>query len=201
MIAAVVLSAGESRRMGCPKALLRVDGKTFLEQIVLDFKASQVDRIVVVLGHRPQEIREKMTHLPVEIVVNAGYLEGQLSSLKVAIHYLERSQPPVDGMFVHLVDQPFLNPALIDEMIERFHSSGKLIVVPRFQGRRGHPVLFGRQLFGELLATPLDQGARVVVQAHLDETLDIETDDERVTKDIDTPDEYRRVFGRDPCPQ
>jgi molybdenum cofactor cytidylyltransferase len=77
-------------------------------------------------------------------------------------------------------------------MVDCYRQSKNPIVIPRYQGKRGHPVLFARALFGELLAAPLDQGAKVVVNAHRGETLEIDTDDIGVTIDIDTPDEYRR---------
>ena len=78
------------------------------------------------------------------------------------------------------------------KMIERFYQSGKLIVVPRHQGKRGHPVIFSRQLFGELLSAPTDQGAKAVVNAHVGETLEIDTEDVGITLDIDTPELYRQ---------
>jgi molybdenum cofactor cytidylyltransferase len=77
-------------------------------------------------------------------------------------------------------------------MIEASETAGKLIVVPRHQGKRGHPVILSRELFNELLAAPMDQGAKVVVNAHPDDTLAIDVDDQGVTIDIDTPDEYRQ---------
>ena len=195
MIAAVVLSAGESRRMGRPKALLPIDGSFFLERIVKSLQASKVAKILVVLGHNPGEIEAKIRHLPVTVLVNRDYAQGQLSSLIVAIRALEADK--VDGMLVQLVDHPFVDPERTNRMIERFYESNKLIVVPTFKGRRGHPVIFSSRLFGELLAAPLDQGAKSVVHAHGADTLEIETDDEGVTLDIDTPEDYRRHVGRD----
>jgi molybdenum cofactor cytidylyltransferase len=82
-------------------------------------------------------------------------------------------------------------------MIERFYESKKPIVVPVWKGRRGHPVIFSRRLFGELANAPLAEGAKSVVHAHAAETLEVETDDERITFDIDTPEEYRRYVGGD----
>jgi molybdenum cofactor cytidylyltransferase len=136
-----------------------------------------------------------MSHLPAKFVVNPDFARGQLSSLHVAIGALDAEK--VDGILVHLVDQPFLDSALVNRMIDKFYESKKAIVVPTYKRKRGHPVLFSKQLFQELLDAPLDQGARTVVQAHPEETLEIESDDERVALDIDTPEEYRRHVGRD----
>jgi molybdenum cofactor cytidylyltransferase len=193
MIAAVVLSAGESSRMGRPKALLPVGESFFLERIVTALRATKVGTIYVVLGHNAAALEEKIKHLPVTILVNSDYSLGQLSSLHVALRALEKE--PLDGIVLHLVDHPFIDPALVDRMIDAFYASQKPIVVPVCRGRRGHPVIFARKLFAELLAAPLDQGAKSVVRAHTADTLELETDDEGITCDIDTPEDYRRRVG------
>jgi len=198
MIAAVVLSAGESSRMGSPKALLPISGVPFIEEIVRALKGTKIDRIIVVLGHHAEKIQKRIAHLPVTFVVNRDYAKGQLSSLIVAIRSLaaEKTTEKIDGVLVHLVDHPFISPALVDHMIDRFYETKKLIVIPRYGGRRGHPVIFSSRLFPELLSAPLEKGAKVIVHAHRDETLEIETDFAGVTIDIDTPEEYRQYLGR-----
>ena len=191
MIVAVILSAGESSRMGRPKALLPIDGVRFVEKIVAALKSTDVGNIIVVLGHNGEEMRQKISDLPVTILINQYYMQGQLSSLQVAIRHLESSGSPVDGILVHLVDHPYIDAKLVNLMIKRFKETKKLIVVPRFQGRRGHPVIFARALFAELLAAATDQGAKPVVHAHREDTLEVDTDDKGVLIDIDTPEEYR----------
>jgi molybdenum cofactor cytidylyltransferase len=190
-IAAVVLSAGESSRMGRPKALLPIEGETFIGRIVGSLKRTQVGKILVVLGHNAGPLAAAIRALPVEILINPNYQLGQLSSLQVAVRTL-LPDPDCDGMLVHLVDHPYIDASLVDRMIRQFYESKKDIVVPRCRGKRGHPVLFSRQLFGELLDAPMDQGAKAVVNAHGDATLEIETDDEGITVDIDTPELYRQ---------
>ena len=191
MIFAVILSAGESSRMGRPKALLPIDGQTFIERIIAVLKQSGLEPIVVVLGFNSDEMRRKIEHLPVEIVINPDYALGQLSSLQIVIRYLA-SDPNCDGMMVHLVDHPYIDAKLVGEMLRRFNESRNLIVVPRYQGKRGHPVIFSRALFQELLDAPLDQEAKAVVNAHRGDTLEIDTEDVGITLDIDTPELYRR---------
>jgi molybdenum cofactor cytidylyltransferase len=176
--------------MGKPKALLRVDGQTFIERIVEAFGKTRVGKTVVVLGHHLEEIRKEILRLPVEIIVNADYKKGQLSSLQAAIRRIDAEG--AEAMLVHLVDLPFVNPELVDRMIEMFRTSGKSIVAPRYRGRRGHPVLFSSRLFGELLSLPVDRAAKEVVRAHQEDTLEVETDEEGVIHDIDTPEEYSR---------
>ena len=180
--------------MGRPKALLPVDGVRFIEKIVTALKSTRVAKIIAVLGHDADEMRRQIGDLPVTMVVNPNYKQGQLSSLVAAINSIQSSKDSasVDGILVHLVDHPYINPDLVNLMIDRFHETKKLIVVPRYQERRGHPVIFSSALFAELLAAPLDQGAKTVVHAHRDETMEIDTEDEGVTIDIDTPEEYRQ---------
>ena len=191
MIAAVILSAGESSRMGRPKALLPIDGETFIERIVSALKQGGIERTLVVLGFNAEELRRKIAHLPVEILLNPNYKLGQLSSLQVAIRHLDADQG-CEGMMVHLVDHPYIDPKLVSLMLQRFKLSKNPIVVPRHHGKRGHPVIFSRALFGELLGAPFDQGAKAVVNAHRQETLEIDTDDAGITLDIDTPELYRQ---------
>ena len=191
MIVAVVLSAGESSRMGRPKALLPIEGQTFIERIVDALKAGGIERIVVVLGFHADVLRAQIDRLPVEILVNPDYRLGQLSSLQVAVRHL-MLDANCEGMMVHLVDHPYVDPKLVSLMLERFKTLKSAIVVPRYQGKRGHPVIFSRALFDELLSAPLDQGAKIVVHAHRQDTLEIETEDVGITLDIDTPKLYRQ---------
>jgi molybdenum cofactor cytidylyltransferase len=191
MIAAVVLSAGESSRMGRPKALLPIEGETFIGRIVGLLKRTQIGKILVVLGHNADPLAAAIGALPVEILINPNYQLGQLSSLQVAVRTL-LPDPDCDGMLVHLVDHPYIEASLVDRMIRQFYESKKDIVVPRCRGKRGHPVLFSRRLFGELLDAPMDQGAKAVVNAHGAATLEMETDEEGITVDIDTPELYRQ---------
>mgnify|MGYP003578868653 FL=1 len=191
MIGAVILSAGESSRMGRPKALLPIGGQTFIEKIVGTLNATPVGKIIVVLGHNAVDLRQRIEHLPVEILVNPDYQLGQLSSLQVAVRRLQ-AENDCDGMLVHLVDHPYIERSLVDEMVRRFYESKKFIVVPSCGGKRGHPVIFSRALFGELLGAPMDQGAKAVVNAHREDTLEIATDYEGIPVDIDTPEIYKK---------
>ena len=195
MIVAVVLSAGESSRMGRPKALLPIDGQTFIERIVAALKQTKVGKIIVILGHNFRELEAKISHLPVKILINTDYRQGQLSSLQLAVRDLQ-ADADCDGMLVHLVDHPYLAPALVQEMIRRFYETKKRIIVPRYHGKRGHPVIFSNALFGELLSAPMAEGAKAVVNAHRAETLEIDTQEEGIAVDIDTPELYQQHVRR-----
>src|SRR5262245_42519857 len=112
MIDAVILAAGESSRMGRPKALLPIAGETFIEKIVGALKRTKIARVVVVLGHNADQLRRSIEHLPVEILLNPDYQLGQLSSLHVAVRYL-KSNAECDAMLLHLVDHPYIDAALV----------------------------------------------------------------------------------------
>jgi molybdenum cofactor cytidylyltransferase len=191
MIAGVILSAGESSRMGQPKALLPIASQTFIERIVGALRRAGLEKIIVVLGHHAEALRQSIAPLGVTILVNADYKQGQLSSLQTAVRHLWQDENCI-GMLVHLVDHPYIDAPLVNALIERFEASGKPIAVPRFHGKRGHPVIFARSLFNELLSAPQDQGAKAVVNAHRHETFEFETEDEGITVDIDTPELYRQ---------
>ena len=191
MIIGVVLSAGESSRMGRPKALLPIEGQRFIERIIRVLGLSTVARTIVVLGHHADQLRGQLEQLPVEFVINPDYHSGQLSSLQAAIRHI-KNDDRCDGILVHLVDHPFIDVALVDKLIEGFFDTKKLIVVPRYKEKRGHPVIFSRELFDELLNAPVDQGAKAVVNAHRQDTLQIDWQDEGITLDIDTPELYRQ---------
>ncbi|HEV8342345.1 MAG TPA: nucleotidyltransferase family protein [Candidatus Binatia bacterium] len=196
MIAAIVLSAGESSRMGSPKALLGIDGKTFIEAIVSSLRETRVGKILVVLGHNAEQLRPKVEPLGVTVVVNPDYKKGQLSSLIAAVRSLETGTAGVEAILIHLVDHPCINPSVVNEMIDRFYASKKLIIIPTYKGKRGHPVLLSSRLFPELLSAPVAQGAKVVVRGHPEDTLELATEDEGVIIDVDTPEEYRKHLGR-----
>lgn len=177
--------------MGSPKALLSIGGETFIGRIVAALKRTQAGKIVVVLGHNAEQLAAAIRPLGVEILVNPDYKLGQLSSLQVAVRSLQ-SNSGCEAMLLHLVDHPYIDAALVNCMIQRFRETQKDIIVPRWRGKRGHPVLFSRRLFAELLAAPMDQGAKAVVNAHLNETLEIDTEEEGIALDIDTPELYRQ---------
>lgn len=197
MLAAVILSAGESSRMGSPKALLPLRGKTFLGHL-LDItrstpaRAAGIGAIRVVLGAHPEKIAAAAA-LDSEItVINPDWERGQLSSIQAAI----RSLPPdaIDGIMLFLVDHPLISVALVEKLAAEFYRSGRAIVLPTFGGKRGHPVIFAQRLFGELLAAPAKQGARAVVWAHAAEVLEVATGEEGVLLNLNDPETLRRAL-------
>jgi molybdenum cofactor cytidylyltransferase len=195
MIRALVLAAGESRRMGMPKPLLRFGDTTFLGQIIAVLRRSSVDAITVVLGARADVIRASTDLSGTNVVINEDYHRGQLSSL---IAGLKSVPAETDAIVLCLVDNPMISADVVNRLVDGFGKTGKQIVLPVFNGRRGHPALFARSLFDELVNAPIDKGARHVVSSNQDKILEVDVPDRAVLMSIDTPEDYRVCFGAEP---
>ncbi len=192
MLAGILLAAGESRRMGFPKALLPYRTTTFLGHL-LEVLRGQVEPLVLVLGHEAERIRSAVPLPPdVRVVVNQDYRLGQLSSLKVALRSLD-ARDAAEGALVALVDHPSIGRELVAQLLRAFTERRPQALLPTYHGRRGHPMIVSAELFPELLAAPLDQGAKPVVRAH--QPLEWPVEEEGVVQDIDDPETYRRVTG------
>lgn len=185
MIVAVILAAGESKRMGTPKPLIEMEGETFLQRLIRILESSKADDIVVVLGNKSEEIRKQTDLSRCKVVINKDYKKGQLSSLTKAI--LSIPEEGVEGILVCLVDHPFISTSLIDQMIDAFYKADEQIIVPIYKGKRGHPVIFSQQLFPELLVASPEIGAREVVWNNPGLVLELETKEPGILKDIDYP--------------
>ncbi len=192
MIEAIVLAAGQSQRMGKPKPLLRFGKTTFLEQILSVLGSSQIDRVTVVLGAKAEMIANSVDLSQVRVVVNKDYAKGQLSSLTAG---LRETTSDTEAILLCLVDNPLITPGIVNRIVETFKQTQNPIVLPVFNRRRGHPTLFSRPLFDDLLSAPLDMGARHVVHAHKDQIVEVEMPDDTILAKIDTPDEYESYFG------
>jgi molybdenum cofactor cytidylyltransferase len=193
MLAAVILAAGESQRMGQPKALLAYRGLTFVEHLIEATRHARVGVTRIVLGAGAKEIQ---THLRADaacIVVNQDWPKGQLSSVQAAL----RSFPPAetDGMILCPVDFPLVSAEIVAQLIEKFDSSGNLIVLPSFNGRRGHPVVFHATLYDELLAASPQVGARQVVWDHAKDVAEVPTEEEGVILNLNDPETLSKALG------
>ena len=195
MINAIVLAAGESRRMGKPKPLLRFRDTTFLEQIISVLKLSNADRITVVLGAGAETIKKSIDLSGTDVVVNKDYRKGQLSSL---IAGLKNTPIETDAILICLVDNPFITKTVVNRLISKFKETNGPIVVPVFNKKRGHPVLFSRSLFKELLNAPAQEGARYVLHSNEERVLGVKVPKSRVLVSIDTPEDYKIHFGVSP---
>jgi len=193
MLAAVILSGGASSRMGSPKALLPYQGRPFLEHLLDVTMQAKIGARRVVLGAHAEPIAKQIPLTADEIVINADWEKGQLSSIQAAL----RSLPPgTDGIVLCLIDHPLISSTLVHDLIERFYISKKLIVLPVCEGQRGHPVIFSAQLYDELLHAPLETGARSVVWAHAAEVEEFSTNEEGCILNLNDPQAMEKIRGR-----
>ena len=181
-----MLAAGASSRMGRPKATLTVgpSGRTFVGAIVETLVAAEVTAVRVVVS-------PELDGLTPDGVANPDPSAGMLSSVQCGLRAFRQ---PIDAVFVWPVDHPLVTRLTVAAMIGAFRDGNPPVVVPTFEGRRGHPVLFSARLIPELLAADPSRGAREVVHAHGDR-VELPVDDRGVIEDIDTPDDYARLFG------
>lgn len=192
MLAAVILSGGASRRMGSPKALLSYQGRPFLEHLLDVSRHHKIATRRVVLGADAESIAKEINLSADEIVINDEWEKGQLSSIHVALRSLPSQ---TDGILLLLIDHPLISSALVGELVNAFYESQKPIVLPVYEGRRGHPVIFASSLYDELMRAPLDTGARFVVRAHSSDIRVVQTNEEGCVLNLNDPDTLQKAFG------
>ena len=185
-VAAIVLAAGRSTRMGADNKLLcEVAGKPLLRHAVESALASAARPVLVVTGHQRSEVEAALSGLAVTMVANPAYASGLASSLKAGIGALPRQ---IGGVLVALGDMPLLRPADLDCLIAAFVAAqGQAIIVPTHRGRRGNPVVWPAACFAELLALKGDVGARQLFAAHAEQIREVPVDATAILADIDTP--------------
>lgn len=199
MITVIILAAGKSERIGRPKALLPTgDGTPFLAAIMETMTGTAVDEVRVVVGHEAEQVIDIGGLVRHVIVHNREFERGMLSSVQAGIRALP---PGTTAFLVWPVDQPLVRADTVDRIIDAWKGQDAPVVVPTRHGKRGHPTLFSAKLSAELLRAPEDEGARAVVHAHEKNLVEVEVDDPGILTDIDTPQEYRKAFGRDLAPE
>ncbi len=195
-VAAVVLAAGRSSRMGGANKLLEtLDGKPIIRQVVERALATRAHPVIVVTGHEAGEIETALAGCPATLVHNEAFAEGLSASLRRGLAALPDS---AQGAVVCLGDMPQVSHQVINRLIDAFDPRFKRsIVVPTFQGRRGNPVLLGRQHFAEVSALTGDRGAKPVVSRNGEQTAEIAVADQGILIDVDTPDALETVRAGD----
>ncbi len=202
MLAAVILAAGESHRMGQPKALLPFpscatpDGLpcTLLEHLLAVVRHPRIGIRRVVLGAHANEIRRQVPLDPESVVINHEWQRGQLASIQVALGSLPVGA--TDGLLLCPVDHPLISSELVDALVTAFYHSEKLIAIPTYRGRRGHPVIFSSKLYGALFTAPPELGARAVVWEHADQIVEVPTDQEGVVLNVNDPETYQQLIRK-----
>lgn len=193
-VSAVVLAAGRSARMGQAKQLLRAGEHGMLERTLLNVRASAVDEVVLVLGFSAESIRRELPVAlldGVRVAVNENYESGMARSLQEG---LAAVSPAMDAALIVLADQPFVRPETMDCIVRKYRESEAAIVVPYFRGSRGNPVLLDRSVFVEAMALEGDVGCRAIFARHADGLLEVDVDDAGILADIDSRDDYERLF-------
>lgn len=195
-ITAVILAAGQSKRMGEAKLLLPWGETTILGQTIENVLASSANDVLLVTGGYRERVAAVAQAYGVPTVHNPDFAEGEmLSSLKVAVNQCVSSGDEVQlplGVLVVLGDLPFLPTAILDTVMAAFRAGLGEIVAPAFKGRRGHPVLIGRHLFDALLTLPSDGAPRDLIRQHPDKLHQVEVDSDVILRDVDTPEQYAR---------
>ncbi len=191
-VAAVVLAAGASTRLGQPKQLAPIGGRPALAYTLDALRASSVDRIVLVLGHNADAIAAALDLTDITVVRNDAYAEGQSTSVVAGVKSLGDD---VDAALMVVGDQPLLAPTVVDAIVRAYEQTGGPFIVPVYAGEWGNPVLLARATWPLLDNLKGDTGARPILRKHMDMVLEVPVPGS-LLDDIDTPDDYARIRAR-----
>ncbi|MBM4038086.1 MAG: nucleotidyltransferase family protein [Planctomycetes bacterium] len=192
MVAAILLAAGRSRRMGVQKLLLPVAGMPMIARVADAVLAGPVDLAVVVVGADGRCVAEALAGRAVQFVTNPDAEGDMLSSVRCGLRALPEE---CEAALVVLGDQPGVTAEVVAAVVEAFRSGGRGIVVPTHRGRRGHPLLFSMRYRGEVLSRFNGTGLRGLLQAHLEDVLEVEVATPGILDDVDRPEDYARAAG------
>ena len=194
-VAGIVLAAGASRRMGTPKASLCFGARTFLAHAIAALEDGGVGDVVVVAGEAAATVRAALpAGRTIPLLRNPAPDRGQLSSLKIALQHVCATIPDAGAVVMALVDHPAVRAGTVAALLAAAGEAA--IVVPTYGGRRGHPVLFARTVWQELLDAPDELGARAVVHADVGRVRLVPVDDAGILVDVDTPEDFRELLAR-----
>lgn len=190
---AVILGAGESKRMKTQKLLLPFDGKTMIERVIENVMQSDVDHTLVVIGSNREEILGVIGNLPVSLCYNDNYKQGMLSSVKCGVKALPEN---FEAALVFLGDQPMIPKAAVNMVIDTYRNSNKGIVIPTFRKKRGHPLLIDRRYLEEIERLEEKEGLRGLAIKFPYDVLEVETNMPGILRDIDTREEYETAINK-----
>jgi putative nucleotidyltransferase with HDIG domain len=192
-ISAIVLAAGYSSRMGQFKSLLKLGNFTALEHSVRCFLKAGVSDVRVVTGYRADEVAAAVKSLEVRLVHNPAFTDGMYSSVQAGVRTLE---PEVSAFFVLPVDCPLIKAATVQQLLARFRfSSGKGVIYPVFNGKRGHPPLISTKLADHILNNSFPNGLQGLLSRFEDMAVEVKVADESILMDMDTPEDYRNLLA------
>lgn len=192
-ISAIVLAAGESKRMGSPKMLLPFGDRNVIEKVIENVLEAGVEDVIVVLGAQMDKIKKFSEKYPVRNCYNDKYRSGMLSSVRCGFALL-----PADcrAALVMPGDQPMIKPKEIIRVMEAYSDSGKGLVMPVYEKKRGHPLMVDARYYEEVKNIPEEEGLRSLSVIHPDDVLEVKTDDPGVLNDIDTREDYLLAINK-----
>lgn len=190
---AVVLAAGQSRRMGKPKLLLPWrGGRTVIEQVVQTLLDAGIQTIVVVVGSQRDLVEKALRNYPIKAIFNDRFAETEMiTSLQLGLQQFDQE---VDATLIVLGDQPTIQVDAVRDVVDSYLSGVRDLVVPSYQMRRGHPWLVSRSFWPEILSMPAMSSMREFLNQHADKIFYVLVDSPVVIQDMDTPDDYRRLL-------
>jgi len=186
---AIILAAGESKRMGKPKMLLPFKGSSIIENVIANIKGSRVRDIMIVLGADSEFLTPMIQTKDVNYCYNVNYRDGMLSSVICGLNSIP---PDHEAIIVFQGDQPLISPVVTDAVIESYLSTRKGIVIPVYNKKRGHPILIDRKYTNDIRELNPMEGLRSLLFKFPEDVLEVETDEAGILRDFDTPDEYRK---------
>ncbi len=193
-VSGIILAAGMGSRMKTAKQLLSYSGKPLLQHVVDSARSSNLSKIITVLGYQAEKVKNQLDLKGVESLRNQFYDTGQGSSIRVGLTVVPDHHQAV--LFL-LGDQPLISSQIINSILDHFQTTQSPIVIPRFHGKRGNPVLIARPLFAELYKLSGDMGGRKLFENHAEDIGYLDLDDEGIITDIDTPSDYDRLVKGD----
>lgn len=190
-LAAIIVAAGFSSRMKSFKPLLPLGESTVVEKAVEGFVKAGIKDILVVVGHRAEQLLPILDRLPVRTIYNTNFSEGMFSSICAGVKGLT---PEVEAFFLLPVDNPIVNPSTLIKLKETFYAAQAGIIYPNYQGMRGHPPLISSRYVNDVLSWDKPGGMRAILDQYENNALDLEVDDQGILLDMDTPDDYQRML-------
>ena len=192
MISAILLAAGQSKRMGQLKQLMPFGQSTIVEQAVDNLVGSAVDEVIVVVGYKAEDVIKAIAAKPIKLVINPDYEQGMSTSIIAGLNVVHSG---VQGVMLALGDQPLVDSQTINRLIDEFRDRDKGIAIPTYQGRRGHPIIFAIKYKEKLLELKGDVGGRQIIKDHPNDVLEVVVNSESIIADFDTTGDYHSYVG------
>jgi len=187
-VSGIILSAGESRRMGELKPLLPFAKKTIIETVIDNFLNADLFEIIVVLGYCAEKIQKVISKYPIKIAINENYLNGMLSSVQCGINFADES---AEGFLIGLCDQPSIDHLIISKILSQFCNQRNGIILPVHNNKRGHPIIIANRYKNEIFQLDNNIGLRQLIDCHKNDISLVEIESDVIIRDIDFPEDYK----------